>query len=185
MTTAPIVHAAAAALLALAAPAVRADEHAGHAAPARPQTEAQARLARLKALAGTWTGKARAGHAGAQPMDATVVWSVTGAGSAVVETVFPGTPHEMMTVYTVDGGDLVLTHYCSAGNQPVMKATPGGSPDAIAFDFVRGGNMKLTDSHMHSAVITFVSDDALRSEWTGWEGGQPKGVARFELTRKR
>ena len=71
------------------------------------------------------------------------------------------------------------------GNQPVMKAKAGGSPDAIAFDFVRGGNMKLTDSHMHSAVITFVSDDALRTEWTGWDGGKPTGVAKFELARKR
>lgn len=183
MTTPRLVQVVAASLLALAAPAVRAgDDHAGH-AEKRPATPAQARLERLKALAGTWTGKA--GHAGAEPMDATVVWSTTGGGSAVVETVFPGTPHEMMTVYTVDGGDLVLTHYCSAGNQPVMKAKAGGAGDAIAFDFVRGGNMKPTDSHMHSAVITFVSDDALRTEWTGWEGGKAKGVAKFELTRKR
>ncbi len=183
MVTARIVRIVAASLLALAAPAVRAgEEHAAHAAK-KPETPAQARLARLKALAGTWTGKA--GHVGGEPMDATVVWSVTGGGSAVVETVFPGTPHEMMTVYTVDGKDLVLTHYCSAGNQPVMKAKAGGSPDAIAFDFVRGGNMKPTDDHMHSAVITFVSDDALRTEWTAWEGGKPKGVAKFELTRKR
>lgn len=173
-----------AAALAVAAPAASfaGAEHEGQAEKMAPSA-AQARLQRLKTLAGTWTGKA--GHAGAEPMNATVVWAVTGGGSAVVETVFPGTPHEMMTVYTVDGKDLVLTHYCSAGNQPVMKAKAGGTPDAIAFDFVRGGNMKVTDNHMHSAVITFVSDDALRTEWTGWEAGKPKGVAKFELTRRK
>jgi hypothetical protein len=163
--------------VALAADAPRAD------GTPRPPGSAQARLERLKALAGTWAGKA--GHGAGDARDATVTWSVTGGGSAVVETVFPGTPHEMMTVYTVDGEDLLLTHYCAAGNQPTMKAKAGGDPGTIAFDFVRGGNMKPSDMHMHSAVITFVSDDALRTEWTSWAGGKPSGTARFELTRRK
>jgi hypothetical protein len=182
MTTVRIAQALAVSLLLSATPAHAAEDHAGQTEKKAP-TQAQARLERLKTLAGTWTGKAV--HVSGQPMDATTVWSVTGGGSAVVETIFPGTPHEMMTVYTVDGGDLVLTHYCSAGNQPVMKAKPGGAADTIAFDFVRGGNMKPMDNHMHSAVITFVSDDALRTEWTSFDGGKPKGVAKFELTRKK
>ena len=49
-------------------------------------------------------------------------YAVTAAGSAVVETVFPGTEHEMVTVYHADGSDLVLTHYCMEGNQPRMRA---------------------------------------------------------------
>ena len=44
----------------------------------------------------------------------------TGGGSAVTETLFPGTAHEMMSVYHMDGDDLVLTHYCAGGNQPRM-----------------------------------------------------------------
>ena len=35
-----------------------------------------------------------------------------------LETEFPGTEHEMVTVITQDGADLALTHYCMLGNQP-------------------------------------------------------------------
>jgi hypothetical protein len=178
--------------LALTAPAsARADdeamEHHHHAKPAATseplQGSAQARLAMLKTMAGTWTGKAR--HGSGEPMDATVIWSVTGGGTAVTERLFPGTAHEMMTVYTVDGDDLVLTHYCAAGNQPSMKARAGGDPRTIAFDFTRGANMKPTDQHMHSAVLTFAGDDRFEADWTSYGDGKPAGVAHFALSRQK
>ena len=50
-----------------------------------------------------------------------VVYKLTGAGSALVETQFPGTGHEMVSVYHLDGDDLRMTHYCAAGNQPRVK----------------------------------------------------------------
>jgi hypothetical protein len=80
---------------ALAAPMEHA--HAGFAPPA---------LEPLKKLAGTWTGKAGSGD---QKMDATVTYKITANGSAVMETLFPDTDHEMVTMYTVDRGALVLT----------------------------------------------------------------------------
>ena len=40
------------------------------------------------------------------------------ADSVVVETDFPGTDKEMVTMYHRDGDQLVLTHYCMCGNQP-------------------------------------------------------------------
>jgi hypothetical protein len=173
-------------LLLLGAPALArgGEEHHDHAARAEAApSPAQARLARLKALAGTWTGKAS--HGDGAPMDATVIWGVTGGGTAVTETIFPGTAHEMMSVYTVDGDDLVLTHYCAAGNQPSMKAAPGADARSIAFDFTHGANMKVADHHMHSAVITFVAEDRLESEWTSWTGGKAGGAAHFTLARQK
>jgi len=76
-------------------------------------------LDRFKALAGDWVA-AEDGemfHKG----DLVARYGVTAAGSAVVETVFPGSPHEMVTVYHADGTDLVLTHYCMEGNAPRMR----------------------------------------------------------------
>src|SRR5438132_14283366 len=64
------------------------------------------RLDVLKRLAGDWVGKAK--H-GSQEHDATASYKVTSGGSAVVETLFGGTEHEMVTVYHHDGDDLVLT----------------------------------------------------------------------------
>lgn len=144
---------------------------------------AQRQLERLKSLAGTWAGKAS--HGGGAPQDTTVVWKVTGGGSAVMETIDPGTAHEMVSVYHLDGKDLLLTHYCAAGNQPTMRAARSSQPDAIAFAFVRGTNMKPTDMHMHAVRISFAGADRLDSEWTSWQGGKPAGAVKLELTRQR
>ena len=80
-------------------------------------------------------------------------YAVTAAGSAVVETVFPGSAHEMVTVYHADGPDLVLTHYCMEGNQPRMRAKDARGP---RFEFAFDGGTNIDpkrDRHMHSAVV--------------------------------
>jgi hypothetical protein len=41
----------------------------------------------------------------------------------VREIMFPGSEHEMTNVYHLDGNELVVTHYCAAGNQPRMVAS--------------------------------------------------------------
>lgn len=40
----------------------------------------------------------------------------TSDDSAVLETVYVGGPNEMVDVYTLDKGRLVMTHYCDRGN---------------------------------------------------------------------
>ncbi len=162
--------------------------HEGHAmpaakAPAKPPSPAAAQLEKLKALAGTWTGKAA--HGGSPGEDTSVTWRVTAAGSAVVETIAPGTPHEMVTVYHLDGDKLMLTHYCAAGNQPTMRARPSKDASSIAFDFVRGSNMKPGDMHMHAARIALVGEDRIETEWTTWSGGKAADTAKFALTRQK
>src|SRR5262245_19588365 len=72
---------------------------------------------KFKQLAGEWQGTGDGAHG----KDMRVKYQVTSGGSAVVETVFPGTDHEMVTVIHPDGDDLLLTHYCLLGNQPQMK----------------------------------------------------------------
>jgi len=137
----------------------------------------------LKKLDGEWVGKAGAGD---QKMDATVVYHVTAAGSAVMETQFPGGDHEMVTLYTVEGGQLVLTHYCAAGNQPRMKARKGTAANELIFDYAGGPGINVkTDMHMHAAKITFVDDDHIRCEWTSYEKGKAGHVMSFELERKK
>ena len=142
-----------------------------------------AALAPLAKLEGTWIGKA---GDGTHEMDATVTYKVTANGSAVIETLFPGTDHEMVTMYTVDKGTLVLTHYCSAGNQPHMKARAGGDGKEITFDFAGGANINPSkDQFMHDARMVFVDDDHLRTEWGDWNGGKASVRRTFELTRQK
>ena len=49
-------------------------------------------------------------------------YALTGGGTALVDTLFPGKPYEMATVYHRDGADLALSHDCSSGNQPHLRA---------------------------------------------------------------
>ena len=72
---------------------------------------------KLKSLAGTWD----ATMLKPDGEKTTVEYRVTAHGTVVMQTMFVGTPHEMINMYTVDGDALVATHYCSAGNQPTLR----------------------------------------------------------------
>src|SRR6187549_899357 len=92
-----------------------ADEKHAHSAPA----PTNAGLEKMKTLVGTWVAADKDG----KPTDEVVsVIKLTAGGSAVHETLFPDQPHEMISVYTADGADVVMTHYCMLGNQPRLKA---------------------------------------------------------------
>jgi len=154
-------------LLALAAGS-RADDKAGNKAAAK---DPQPSLERLKKLAGTWVMADKDG----KPTDKVVsVIKVIAAGSAVQETLFPGQPHEMVSIYYRDGSDLVMTHYCVLGNQPRMKADPKSPPNQIHFQFAGGTNLDpAKDKHMHEGTLTFVDDDHIEFCGVAWEGGKP------------
>ena len=136
---------------------------------------------RVKALAGDWVA-AEDGEM-VKKGDLVARYAVTAGGSAVVETVFPGQEHEMVTVYHADGPDLVLTHYCVEGNQPRMRAKNArGTRFEFAFD--GGTNIDPTrDRHMHSASLDLVGADEIRSVWTELADGKPGLVVKSHLVR--
>jgi hypothetical protein len=137
----------------------------------------------FKLLAGEWTGKAGEGK---DAHDVTVTYKVTSNGSAVVETIGPGTDHEMVTVIHPDGDDLMLTHYCAIGNQPRMKAPGKADGNKVAFAFVGASNMKSDkDMHMHNVTFTFVDKDTLKAEWTHYMDGKAAAPTVFEMKRKK
>lgn len=51
----------------------------------------------------------------------TLHYRTIAGGSVVVETWQGGTPAETQTVYHLDRGALVATHYCAQGNQPRLR----------------------------------------------------------------
>ena len=141
-----------------------------------------ASLDRIKALAGEWVA-AEDGEM-VKKGDLVSRYAVSAGGTAVVETVFPGSPHEMVTVYHLDGSDLVLTHYCMEGNQPHMRAKKADGT-RLDFAFESGGNIDPAHSrHMNSAWIEFVGPNEIRNQWTEIADGQPVFVAKSHLVRK-
>ena len=136
-----------------------------------PAPPTNAGLEKMKQLAGTWLAADKDG----KPTDQVVsIIKVTAGGSAVHETLFPGQPHEMVSIYTADGPDLIMTHYCVLGNQPRMKADPKSPANQIVFHFAGGANLDVAkDKHMHEATLTIVSDDRIEVSGVGWENGAP------------
>ena len=136
-----------------------------------PSAPANADFEKLKKLAGTWLTADKDG----KPTDQVAsIIKVTAGGSVVHETLFPGQPHEMVSIYHVDGPDLVMTHYCVLGNQPHMKADRKSPTNQICFQFAGGSNLDPTkDKHMHAATLTIVDDDHIEVQGVGWDGGTP------------
>jgi hypothetical protein len=153
--------------------------------PKLPAPPTNAALEKMKKLAGTWLLADKDG----KPTDqiASII-KVTAGGSAIHETLFPGQPHEMISIYTVDGSDLVMTHYCVLGNQPRMKADPKSPANQIVWRFVGGTNLDpKKDKHMHEATLTIVDDDRLEVNGIGWENGAPakEMCCGLKLVRKK
>lgn len=139
----------------------------------------------LKKLVGTWVEADEDG----KPTDTVVsVVRLTGAGSVVHETLFPGQPHEMVSVYHLDKGELVMTHYCALGNQPKLKADPKSAANQIKFDFVGGTNLDpAKDKHMHGGTLTFVDADHIEFAGEAWADGKPckDHCGTMKLVRKK
>lgn len=157
---------------------------AGPDANAVSGTAAESAFTRLKGLAGEW-------HAvDAKGQKSTLNYRVVSSGSAVLEQFRSealATGAEMVTVYYLDGGQLVLTHYCMAKNQPHLRATRyNPASGELDFDFVSAGNMSSPgDGHMHSAKIHFIDGDHLSSEWQFVENGAPKFTETAQYARVR
>lgn len=151
----------------------------------RPAVPANPAFEKMKKLAGTWV---QADEHGNPTNEVFSIIKVTAGGSAVHETSFPGTPQEMISLYTVDGADLILTHYCVLGNQPRMKADPKSPANQIVFQFAGGSGFDpARDAHAHSMTITFVDDRHIELEGVAWADGAPSKemCCGFKLVRKK
>ena len=144
---------------------------------------AAAAFQRMTTLAGEWVGTTQT----ADGAPARIVYRVTSAGKTVMETLGPGTDHEMVSMYHRDGPALVMTHYCSAGNQPHLRFDESKStPTEFIFDFVGGTNLDPDrDEHIHGLVLRFKSENQMEAEWTGFKEGKKSDVMLFLVTRKK
>src|SRR5262245_55645420 len=114
--------------------AVIADDKHDHATTA----PTNAGFEKMKALVGTWVAADEN-----RKLDDQVVSVIkpTAGGSAIHETLFLRQPQEMVSVYTAEGSDLVMTHYCMLGNQPRMKANTKSPGKKLNFEFAGGTNL--------------------------------------------
>jgi hypothetical protein len=146
----------------------------------KDEANATAAFSKLETLVGQWEANTEKGKV-------TSTYELVSNRTALVEHVNVPGEDAMVTVYHLDGGRLVLTHYCSAGNQPHMQARAfDPASNKISFDFVSAGNLASpADGHMHSVQISFIGPDAFNSDWTFYKDGKPAFTEPIQFRRVR
>ncbi len=143
-------------------------------AAAFAQSDAQQTFERLKSLNGSWQGTVHS-----NPVK--VVFRPTAGGSALLSEILG--KEDMITMFHLDEGRVLATHYCAAGNQPRMQASLSPDGKTITFTFVDATNLDTPKAgHMNQLVITMPDADHHTEEWTFVQDGTEK-KERFELTR--
>jgi hypothetical protein len=143
---------------------------------ASAQTDAQKAFASIKSLPGTWNGTTSQG-----PVE--VTFKTVSGGSAVMSEILG---HEdMISMISLNGPDkLLMTHYCSIGNQPRMQASVSPDGKIITFNFLDATNLATPDAgHMQKMILTIVDDNHHTEEWVYADHGQEHKEL-FDLHRK-
>lgn len=137
-------------------------------------------LEKLKSLEGTWHGNNPQGN------PVTVSYEVISGGTAVMETIAEGTKPGMVTIYHVDGDQLMLTHFCTMGNQPRMRANiPTGDLTSLEFKFVDVTNVSdHVSGHIRDLTVTFNNQDSITQVWT-WRTEGKDVAGTFNLMRAK
>ena len=140
-----------------------------------------AQLDQLKQLAGRWEGTSQ--QEGGVEEPAAAEYHVTSGGSAVVETLFPGTPHEMVSVYhDARTGKPAMTHYCMLGNQPELELMDS-DVQKLDFSLSASSPIPASEIHMHALKLSWDGPDRLTQVWASYKDGQPQGSVTIHLKR--
>jgi hypothetical protein len=127
-----------------------------HKMPETPPDLSSAELNRIKALAGRWTSTTS--MFGKKDEQVFTEYKVSAGGSAVVETIFPGTPYEMVSVYfDDDNGKLAMTHYCMMRNRPHFTLVESNK-NKITLDVTSVEGLKSKDDPSMGAITLNFED---------------------------
>ena len=142
--------------------------------------DARSALEALKALEGDWLSSPSSGG-----NRTGVRYEVIAGGNTVVKTYAAGKANEMLTIYHMDGDDLVLTHYCALDNQPHMRFEVSNRPGEIRFAFDGGTNFDPeVDAHAHEGWTRIGEDGTIETESIGYSDGEPTPAQRTVLQRR-
>lgn len=148
----------------------------------KPQTPAERAFARFKAMAGFWEGKDTSSGRKIRHE-----YRVIANGSTVMSiSDYDAHPNDqMVTMYSLDSGKLILTHYCVARNQPRLEAANiSADGSSLEFKFKDGTGMKdINTGHMHHAKVWFVGPDEFKDQWSFYQNGKETFMEEFVMKR--
>jgi hypothetical protein len=136
-------------------------------------------LDQFKTLAGEWEGKDSHGT--------TVHATYEALASGVVMERLQAEGHTgMMTMYSLDGDHILAIHFCSEGNQPILRTGPVSQATG-KYDFLleRAYGLKSQDDlHMVELVMTLTDSDHFSQVWTNVDHGK-RSANTITFTRKK
>ncbi len=150
------------------------------AAEGKKPANASLAFEKLKGLVGRWEATSDKGKV-------TSTYELVANGTVLLEKFKGPDEGEMVTVYHLDGNNLVLTHYCIAGNQPHMQAEAfDPTSQQIRFAFTGATNLaNAGEGHMHTAEIRFLGPDAFNADWTFYKDGKSAFTEQIQFHRVR
>jgi len=133
----------------------------------------------LKALVGHWEGTTPDGK------KVQAAYELISNGSVLMERLNPGNEPDMITMYSLDGDRILVTHYCSMGNQPTMQTAAAPAANGkLDFTFLRLAGAKSPDAgHMAALTVSMPDKTHLVQTWTFMDKGKSQTES-FTLTRK-
>jgi hypothetical protein len=132
----------------------------------------------IQSLEGTWVTT----EPGPDGKQNELVFKKMAGGSMLAETMFPGSKHEMLNTYHMDGDTLMVTHYCAQGVQPRMKLVSAEN-GVFKFEFMDCTNLKPGTGRMGGLELT-INGEQLIEKWLYLKDGQVVSEMTFELTKK-
>lgn len=140
-------------------------------------SSAQQSFEQLRSLEGQWKGTSTDGP----PVE--VDYRVTSNGSAMMSEIKG--KEDMISMFSLDGDRIVLTHYCAVGNQPRMVASSSPDGKTLTFDFLDATNLAAPDAgHMARLILSMADANHHTEEWIFIDHGKEHRAV-FDLRRAK
>ena len=147
---------------------------------AAAQSGAQKSFEAMKTLTGAWQGTTAKG----EPVEVDYRLTSGGVLMSEIQSHMKDHSEDMISMIHMDGGRLLLTHYCAMGNQPRLTATTSPDGKTITFNFLDATNLASPDAgHMQSVIFTFIDANHHTEEWHFADHGKEM-VEVFDLQKK-
>ncbi len=134
---------------------------------ASPEVRGQEEFQALKSLVGSWQGQTPAGRT------LVVDYRLVANDTVLVETWTLAPGRESLTLYFMDNGVLVATHYCPLGNQPRLELVSTVDAGRMTFAFRSATNLPdPAAAHQDGFEMRLMGADRLWRSESYVEGGE-------------
>ena len=112
---------------------------------ANDQIEVAEVFKKMKSLVGIWKKE------GENNSKFKISFELTANDTTLIETWIYEEKKYSLTLYHLNGENLMATHYCPQGNQPRLHLSGSSTLNSVSFTYLDATNLKsIKDSHQHS-----------------------------------